>query len=101
MAYINYDKFGRSAFQNNIFENDRVQEGHLSILEKDYDEFKLHNNKQSVEEILIRTAVKTTIQTLYDLGIFFNFHNACEVLKSFLLVERRRPDLEELNDVLH
>ena len=42
--------------------------GHLSNLEKDYNEFKLQYNKQSVEEILIQRAVKTTIQILYDKG---------------------------------
>ena len=35
--------------------------GHISRLEKDYNEFKLQYNKQSVEEILIQRAVKTTI----------------------------------------
>ena len=46
--------------------------GHLSNLEKDYNEFKLQCNKQSVEEILIQRAVKTTIQVLYDKGLFDN-----------------------------
>ena len=44
--------------------------GHLSSLEKIYNEPKLHYNKQSVEEILIRRAVETTIQTLYGKGFF-------------------------------
>ena len=39
--------------------------GHLSKLEKDYNEFKKQYNKQSVEEILIQRAVKTTIQIIY------------------------------------
>ena len=47
--------------------------GHLSNLEKDFNEFKLQYNKQSVEEILIQRAVKTTIQILYDKGLFDNF----------------------------
>ena len=41
-------------------------DGHLSKLEKDYNEFKLQYNKQNVEDILIQRAVKTTIQILYD-----------------------------------
>ena len=41
-------------------------DGHLSISEKDYNEFYLHYNKQTVEEILIQRAVKTTIRILYD-----------------------------------
>ena len=40
--------------------------GHRSILEKDYSEFKLQYNKQSVEELLIQRAFKTTVQIFYD-----------------------------------
>ena len=71
--------------------------GHLSNLEKDYNEFKLQNNKQSIEEILIQRAVKTTIQILYDRGLFANFQNADKVLEDFLFVTRRRGDLSEDN----
>ena len=39
-------------------------DGHLSKLEKDFNEFKLQYKKQSVEDILIQRAVKTTIQIL-------------------------------------
>ena len=72
--------------------------GHLSKLEKDFNEFKLQYNKQSVEDISIQRAVKTTIQILYDKGLFENFQNAQEVLKDFLFTTRRRPDLEKVND---
>ena len=41
-------------------------DGHLSILEKDFNEFKLQYNKQNVEEISVQRAVKTTIQIFYD-----------------------------------
>ena len=72
-------------------------DGHLSQLEKDYNEFKIQYNKQSVEEILIQRAVKTTIQILYDKGLFDNFQNADKVLEDFLFTTRRRPDLSEEN----
>ena len=72
--------------------------GHISKLENDYNEFRLQYNKQSVEEILIQRAVKTTIQILYDKGLFDNYANAEEVLKDFLFTTRRRPDLEKVND---
>ena len=72
--------------------------GHLSKLEKDYNEFKKQYNKQSVEEILIQRAVKTTIQILYDKGLFDNYANADKVLEDFLFTTRRRGDLEEVND---
>ena len=73
-------------------------DGHLSKLEKDFNEFILQYNKQSVEEILVQRAVKTTIQILYDKGLFDYFQNAEEVLKDFLFTTRRRPDLEKVND---
>ena len=73
-------------------------DGHLSKLEKDYNEFKLQYDKQNVEDILIQRAVKTTIQILYDRGLFDNFQNAEEVLKDFLITTRRRHDLEKVND---
>ena len=69
--------------------------GHLTKLEKDYNEFKLQYDKQNVEDILFQRAVKTTIQILYDKGLFDNFQNAEEVLKDFLFTTRRRPDLED------
>ena len=40
--------------------------GHISLLEKDYNEFKSDYNKQSIEEILVHRAVKTTIQILWQ-----------------------------------
>ena len=75
--------------------------GQLSKLEKDYNEFKLQYNKQSIEEILIQRAVKTTIQVLYDKGLFDNYANADKVLEDFLFTTRRRGGLsEEVNDVV-
>ena len=71
--------------------------GHLSKLEKDYNEFKKQYNKQSVEEVLIQRAVKTTIQILYDKGLFDNYQNADKVLEDFLFTTRRRPDVSEEN----
>ena len=71
--------------------------GHLTKLEKDFNEFKLQYNKQSVEDILIQRAVKTTIQILYDKGLFDNYANADKVLEDFLFTTRRRGDLSEEN----
>ena len=72
--------------------------GRLSKLEKDYNEFKLQYNKQSVEDILVQRAVKTTIQVLYDKGLFDNYANADKVLEDFSFTTRRRGDLGEVND---
>ena len=72
-------------------------DGHNSYLEKDYNEFKVQYNKQSIEEILVQRAVKTTIQILYDKGLFDNYANADKVLEDFLFTTRRRGDLSEDN----
>ena len=69
--------------------------GHLLKLEKVFNEFKLQYNKQNIEEILIQRAVKTTIQILYDKGLFDIFQNADKVLEDFLFTTRRRGDLSE------
>ena len=69
--------------------------GHISKLEEDFNEFILQYNKQNVEDILIQRAVKTTIQILYDKGLFDNYANADKVLEDFLFVTRRRGDLSE------
>ena len=72
--------------------------GHITYIEKDHNEFKLQYNKQSVEEVLIQRAVKTTIQVLYDKGLFDIYANAHKILEDFLFTTRRRGDLEEVND---
>ena len=71
--------------------------GHLTKLKKDFNEFILQYNKQSVEDILIQRAVKTTIQILHDKGLFDNYANADKVLEDFLFTTRRRGDLSENN----
>ena len=48
-------------------------DGHIPYIEKDYNEFKLQYNKQSVEDILIQRFVKTTIQMFYDKELIKNF----------------------------
>ena len=79
----------------------KKRNGHLSKLEKDYNEFKLEYNKQNVEDISIQRAVKTTIQILYDKGLFDNYANPDKVLEDFLFTTRRRGDLsEQVNDVV-
>ena len=69
--------------------------GHLSILEKDYNEFKLQKNKQNVEEVLVQKAVNTTIQILYDKRIFDNFQKGGKFPENVLFTTRRRGDLSE------
>ena len=74
--------------------------GHLSLLEKDYNEFKLQYKKQSVEKFLIQRAFKTKIQALYDKDLFDNQAIADKVKEEFLITTRRRPVLEEVNDII-
>ena len=63
--------------------------GNLSKLEKDYNEFKVQYNKQSVEQVLNQRAVKTTIQIPYDKGLLDNYANAAKVLEDFLFTTRQ------------
>ena len=74
--------------------------GHLSLLEKDYNEIKLQYNKQSVEEVLVQRIVKTTIQILYDKGLFDNNANADKVLDILFTTRRRGDSSEQVNDVV-
>ena len=65
-------------------------------MEKDFNEFKLQYNKQSIEEVLIQRAVKTTVQILYDKGLFDNYVNADKVSEDLLFTTRRRGDLDKV-----
>ena len=95
----NFEPIDNSDVVNKAYLDEELKKtnGHIAYLEKDFNEFKLQYNKQTVEEILVQRAVKTTIQILYDKGLFDNFQNAEEVLKDFLFVTRRRGDLSEDN----
>ena len=70
-------------------------DGHISYLGKHYNEFKLQYNRQSREDNLFQRALKTTLQILYDKGLFDNYANADKVLEDFLFTTRRREDLSE------
>ena len=78
-AVDNEDVINKGYLDSNLLKID----GHLSKLERDYNEFKSQYNKQSVEEILIQRAVKTTIKILYDKGLFDSYANADKVLEDF------------------
>ena len=67
----------------------KKNDGLISYKGKNYNEFELQYNKQSVEDILIQSAVRTTIQILNDKGLFDNFQNADKVLEDFFFVTRR------------
>ena len=65
-------------FMNKAYLDEKLfkKYGHLSSLKKHYNEFKLHNKKQSV---------KTTVQFLYNWGLFDRFLNAEKYLKGFFV----------------
>ena len=67
-------------------------EGHLSLLEKITTNLKYLPTNSLWKKVLLQRAVKTIIQILYDKGLFDFFPNA-DVLKAFLFVVRRRPDI--------
>ena len=95
----NFEPFDNKDVINKAYLDEKLIKinGHVSKLEKDCNEFILQYNKQNVEDILIQRAVKTTIQILYDKGLFDNYANADKVLENFLFVTRRRGDLSEDN----
>ena len=95
----NFEPTDDEAVINKAYLDEKVKkiDGLISYIEKDYNEFQLQHNKQSVEEILIQSAVKTTIQILYDKRLIDNYANADKVLEDFLFTTRRRGDLEEKN----
>ena len=95
----NFEPIDNSDVINKGYLDDKLLKinGHLSKLEKDYHEFKIEYNKQSVLDVLIQRAVKTAIQILYDKGLFDNYQNADKVLEDFLYTTRRRVDLSEDN----
>ena len=60
----NFERFNYEDVLNKSYSDENLLKifGHLSKLDKDYNEFILQDNKPSVEEILIQRVVKTTIQ---------------------------------------
>ena len=61
---------------------------------KNYNRFKLHYRKQSVDDNSIQRSVRTTKQIFYDNGLFQSFPNADRTLKDFMFVPRRKANLE-------
>ena len=99
----NFEAIDDSDVINKAYLDDKSKkiDGHIAYIEKDYNEFKKQYSKQSVEEILVQRAVKTTIQILYDKDLFDKYAKADNVLEDFLFTTRRRGDLfEEVNDVV-
>ena len=74
-------------------EKSKTKEGNNSEIEKDCNEFNLQYNKQSVEDISIQRAVKTTIPILNDKGLFDNLQKDYKFLEDFLFITRRKPYL--------
>ena len=93
----NFEPIENEDFINKAYLDEKLKkiDEHIAYIEKDYNELKKQCNAQSLEEILIQRAVKTTIQILYDKGLFDNYANADKVLEDFLFTTRRRGDLSE------
>ena len=71
----NFEPTDDSDVINKAYLDEKLKQidGDISYIEKDYNEFKLQYKKQTVEDILIQRAVKTTIQILYDKRLFDTF----------------------------
>ena len=83
----NFKPIDNSDVINKVYLDEKLLKinGHLSKLEKDFNEYKLQYNKQNVEDILVQRAIRTTIQILYDKGLFDNYANADKVLEVFFI----------------
>ena len=82
----------------NLDEEVIKRNGHITFSGKDYNEFNLESNKQSIEQILFQRAVKTTIQILNDKVYLIIMLKLMRYQKIFLSVTRRRVDLEKVED---
>ena len=96
----NFEPTDSLDFEDKSYFDEKLKniDGYISYIENDYSEFKLQYNKQSVEEVLVQKAVKTTIQKLYDKGLLDAFPIADKVPQIFSFTTRRRLELEEVND---
>ena len=72
-------------------------------IEKEYIEYKVQKNKQSAKEALIERVMKTTIHRFSDRELCIIDNKADKILKDYLLIEKRRSDLDEVYDdvVIH
>ena len=72
----NFETIENEDVINKAYLDERLKKtnGQIAYIEKDYNEFNKQYNKRSVEEIFIQRAVKTTIQILYDKGLFENYN---------------------------
>ena len=97
-----FEPFNDEDLINKAYQDTKLSkiQGQIKFVENNYNEFELHYNKYSVEEVLFQGAVKTTIQIPFDKEFLDNYDNADDVLKDFLFNERFRADLEEVNDVI-
>ena len=67
----------------------------MNYIRKDYNEFRLRNDKQS-EEVSIGRAVWTSIQELYDKGLFDIYANAEIFLKDYLFLTKLTKDIDPI-----
>ena len=80
----NFEPTGDSDVINKSYLDEKTEKGHIFYIKKDFNEFNLQYNKQSVEEFSIQRSVKTTIQLLYDKGLFDSYAKADKVLEEFV-----------------
>ena len=71
----NFEPIDDSDVLNKFYLDEKLEtlDAHSSYIKKGCNQFKLQYNQQSVEEIFIQRAVKTTNQIHYDKGLFDKF----------------------------
>ena len=85
----NFEPIDDSDNKNKAYLDEKMKtiDAHISFLEKDFNDLKLQYYKQSVEDILIQGAVKTTIQIFSDKGLIENNANADKVLEDSFYIK--------------
>ena len=84
----NFEPFNDEDIINKTYLDTKLSkiEDLLLLLEKKFNELKLRYDQQP-EDVLIEKTVKTSIQILYDKGLFDIYDKADEVLKDYLLID--------------
>ena len=79
----NFEHYNKDDVVNKAYLDTKISktQGHLSLKEKDYNEFKLLNGKR-FEEFSIEMVVKAIIQLLYDKRFSDKNDDADEVIKT-------------------
>ena len=91
----NYEDVKNKAY---LDKNLSKTEGHSSLSEKNYDEFRLHSNRKRPRRTQLKELLNQLNKYFIKRDFFDKYDFADEVLKDDRLIARHIPNLEKLND---